>query len=64
VEKRKWVNTLLQDGEVDEFERVQEHLGIRTNADVVRHLVRKEAQRIDRLESGAVLPEEAVLKAC
>lgn len=57
--KEKWVNTLLKNGEVEQFEFVQRHLGIRTNADVVRHLVRREAQRIAR-QAGEPRVEDLV----
>lgn len=46
MEKEKWLNTLLRGDEVDEFETVQRHLRIRTNADVVRYLIGQEARRI------------------
>jgi ribosomal protein S3AE len=45
--QQKWLNTLLTGDEVEEFLAVQAYHGIRTNADVVRFLIRQEARRIN-----------------
>ena len=47
-----WVNAPLRDAEVQaEFREIKSYLGIRTNADVIRHLVREKAREI-RLVCG------------
>ena len=45
----KWLNTLLQGQEVQQFLDVKSHHGIRANADVVRLLIRHEWRRIKKL---------------
>lgn len=45
-----WVNVLFKGPEWAEFRQVQEHLGIKTRTDVVRHLVREKARQIDCAE--------------
>jgi len=47
--KVMWVNTPLRDPRTqEEFRTIKAYLGIATNADVVRHLVREKAREIDR----------------
>ena len=46
-----WVNTPLRDTQVQaEFKEVKRYLGIRSNADVVRALIREKAREIRRDE--------------
>jgi len=52
-----YVTTPLRDEQIREFKQVQEYLGIGNKADVVRHLVHKEARRI---QEAAVPQREAV----
>jgi len=47
-----WLNTRLTNGQIDEFKTVKTHLGIDTNADVVRFLIRQmvlQLEHADRL---------------
>ena len=46
---------------MDEFLRVKEHLGIQTNTDVVRYLVRQEMHAI-RKKTGPLAESEGVLQ--
>ena len=41
-----YVNTPLRGEQIHEFKVVKQFLGIANNADVIRHLVHKEARRI------------------
>ncbi|MBN1954865.1 MAG: hypothetical protein JW900_07420 [Anaerolineae bacterium] len=43
---RLFVNTLLENEELEQFFQVQRHYAIRSNSDVVRFLIRQEARRI------------------
>ena len=43
-----YVNTPLRGEHIREFKAVKEFLGIANNADVIRHLVHKEARAISR----------------
>jgi hypothetical protein len=48
--KGKFVNTFLEGDLLKDFELVKVKLGIRTNSDVMRFLVRREAQRLRRVD--------------
>ena len=45
-DKIMYVTTPLRDEQIHEFRRIQAYLGIGNKADVVRHLIHKEARRI------------------
>ncbi len=50
-EKILWINTPLRgDVYIAEFQVIKEYLGIATNADVVRYLIREQARRIGAAE--------------
>jgi len=52
-----YVNTPLRGDQIREFKAVKQFLGIDNNADVIRHLVHKEARRI---QEAAVPQRETV----
>jgi len=52
-----YVNTPLRGEQICEFKAVKQFLGIANNADVIRHLVHKEARRI---QEGPIPQPEAV----
>jgi len=45
-EHELWVNTRFRGQDADEFAAVKEWLGIKTNSDVMRYLVRKQAHEM------------------
>jgi len=52
-----YVNTPLRGDQIREFKAVKQFLGIANNADVIRHLVHKEARRIQE----ATVPQREVV---
>jgi len=59
-----YVNTPLRGEQIGEFKQIQEYLGIGNKADVVRHLLHKEARRIQkearRIQDAAAPLQEVV----
>lgn len=55
----KFVNTFLEGELLTDFEEIKQKLGIRTNSDVVRFLIRREARR---LRGGAVVESVGTAK--
>ena len=45
---QKFVNTLLDSQQLNDFERVKAYHGISSNSETVRFLIRQEARRIER----------------
>lgn len=48
MESKLWVNTLFRGRQLAEFLAVKNHLGIQSNAEVIRHLIHKQARVLRR----------------
>ena len=55
--REMWVNTLFRGADMDEFLEVKEYLGIQTNTDVVRHLVRQAGHQMRKRKGTGPLSE-------
>ena len=55
--ERKLIGAYLDGEDLVEFEKVQNHLGIRSKSDVVRYLIRQAARETDRQAVTARLVE-------
>lgn len=49
-DEKQYLNTVLSPENVREFQQVKAYLGIATNSDVIRYLIRQEARRIAQTE--------------
>jgi len=49
-DEKQYLNTVLSPENVREFQQVKAYLGIATNSDVIRYLIRQEFRRIAQTE--------------
>jgi hypothetical protein len=56
IESQLWVNTLFRGRQLAEFLAVKNHLGLQSNAEVIRHLIHKQARVLRRRPRARVTP--------